>query len=256
MQMIRRWVLRIALFLTVLGPLIFIAAALGAKFGIWDWRFGLGTLTREIGPKVLMATLASGVLGLIFSLIVKPRKGLATSALAIIVPVIGLGFAASVKGKAERLPLIHDITTDTQNPPEFSDEMLRRRAQTDQVNTTIYKGKKDLRENKLVSALQSQAYPDVSPLILSESPDVVFGEALAAAKALGWEIVTEDLAAGRVEATDTTFWYGFKDDIAIRIQPSGDGGSILDIRSTSRVGASDLGKNADRIRAFREIIQG
>jgi uncharacterized protein (DUF1499 family) len=66
---------------------------------------------------------------------------------------------------------------------------------------------------------------------------------------MGWEIVAAEAAEGRIEATETTAWWGFKDDVVIRIAPEGTG-SRLDIRSMSRVGKSDLGKNADRIRAF------
>jgi uncharacterized protein (DUF1499 family) len=73
---------------------------------------------------------------------------------------------------------------------------------------------------------------------------------------MGWEIAEADAAAGRIEATDTTFWFGFKDDVVIRIRPAEDGGSIVDIRSKSRVGMSDVGANAARIRAFRDRLTG
>ena len=73
--------------------------------------------------------------------------------------------------------------------------------------------------------------------------------ALAAANNLGWEIVATEPAEGRIEATDTTFWFRFKDDIVIRIRPDGTG-TILDARSVSRVGRSDVGKNAARLRMF------
>ena len=110
---------------------------------------------------------------------------------------------------------------------------------------------------KLVSVLQSQtkAYDDIRPLILESDPDVVFGEAKAAAKQMGWAIKSEDVQAGILEATDTTFWYGFKDDIVIRIRPSEGGGSVLDVRSISRIGGSDIGANAARIRKFLKLMR-
>ncbi len=67
---------------------------------------------------------------------------------------------------------------------------------------------------------------------------------------MGWKIVDENQAEGRIEATATTRWFGFKDDVVIRIAPSGGNGSRVDVRSVSRVGRSDVGTNARRIRAF------
>jgi uncharacterized protein (DUF1499 family) len=72
---------------------------------------------------------------------------------------------------------------------------------------------------------------------------------LAAARAQGWEIVAAVPAEGRIEATDTTRFFGFKDDIVIRVKAEG-AGSRVDVRSLSRVGKSDVGKNASRIRAY------
>ena len=59
---------------------------------------------------------------------------------------------------------------------------------------------------------------------------------------------------GRIEATATTTWFGFKADVVIRIRPTADG-SELDIRSKSRVGRSDVGKNAERIREFMSELE-
>ena len=66
---------------------------------------------------------------------------------------------------------------------------------------------------------------------------------------MGWEIVGSNAEEGRIEATDTTLWFGFKDDVVVRIQPRGDE-SLVDVRSLSRVGKSDVGTNAQRIRAY------
>jgi uncharacterized protein (DUF1499 family) len=75
------------------------------------------------------------------------------------------------------------------------------------------------------------------------------GSAVAAARAMGWEVVAADRASGRIEATDTTRFFGFKDDVVIRVQAA-PGGSRVDVRSVSRVGGSDVGTNATRIRAY------
>jgi uncharacterized protein (DUF1499 family) len=69
-----------------------------------------------------------------------------------------------------------------------------------------------------------------------------------------WKIVDENQAEGRIEATATTLWFGFKDDVVIRIAPSPGNGTRVDIRSVSRVGLSDLGTNARRIRTFLKMF--
>jgi uncharacterized protein (DUF1499 family) len=89
---------------------------------------------------------------------------------------------------------------------------------------------------------------------LSDPKDVVFGEALATAKSMGWKIKEENLEEGRIDATDTTFWYGFDDDVTIRLRDGKGGGTIVDVRSLSRIGGSDLGKNADRVGKFLERL--
>jgi uncharacterized protein (DUF1499 family) len=100
-----------------------------------------------------------------------------------------------------------------------------------------------------VAQQQREAYPDVRPLETQLSPAEAFARAEGVARAMDWDIVAAVPEEGRIEATATTFWFGFKDDVVIRIRPSADG-SRLDIRSKSRVGRSDVGANAARIRAF------
>ena len=136
-------------------------------------------------------------------------------------------------------PLIHDITTDTTDPPRFS-VLAALRAKT--PNGTEYGG-------PAVAAAQAAAYPDIKPVLLAVRPATAFERAFAAARGMGWTIAAADPAAGIIEATDTTRWLRFKDDIVIRVRPS-DSGSRIDARSVSRVGRGDFGANAKRIRQF------
>jgi len=106
-----------------------------------------------------------------------------------------------------------------------------------------------------VAALQRQAYPDIKTVILELPMAQSFEAALGAARALGWQIVATVPTEGRIEATDTTFWFGFKDDIVIRVAPAGNR-SLVDIRSVSRVGISDVGTNARRVRALMKRLTG
>jgi uncharacterized protein (DUF1499 family) len=100
------------------------------------------------------------------------------------------------------------------------------------------------------SAAQREAYPDIQPIALKEK---AFERSLGAAQALGWEIVRADPQAGTIEAVDTTFWFGFKDDVLVRVAPAAPG-SRVDVRSKSRVGRGDAGTNARRIRGFRAEV--
>ena len=104
------------------------------------------------------------------------------------------------------------------------------------------------------SELQRQFYPDIMSIVYVQSPEQVFSAVTDIATALGWEIVDANLADGRVEATETTKWFGFKDDVVVRLTRVTANSTILDVRSKSRVGRSDIGVNAKRIRTFTGML--
>ena len=137
-------------------------------------------------------------------------------------------------------PPIHDITTDPDDPPRFEAVVPLRAGAP---NPLEYGG-------PALAAAQRAAYPDLLPLAVDSPPSAVLEAARSVAMELGWAIVAVDPARGVLEATATTFWFGFQDDVAVRVRPSAGGGALVDVRSISRVGVGDLGANADRIRAF------
>jgi hypothetical protein len=141
--------------------------------------------------------------------------------------------------------VIHDITTDTANPPQFAAILPLRK---DAPNPADYGG-------PAVAELQKKGYPDLRTEILNLPTNAAFERALATARALGWRIVAAIPEQGRIEATDTTFWFGFTDDIVIRITAAGER-SLVDVRSVSRVGKSDVGTNAKRIREYLKRLRG
>jgi uncharacterized protein (DUF1499 family) len=145
---------------------------------------------------------------------------------------------------ARSVPPIHDITTDPEDPPEF-EAIVPLRAEA--PNPVVYGGPQ-------VAAQQRDAYPDIAPADYPVAPEVAFEAALVAADAMGWTVVATDKAAGRIEATDRTFWFGFIDDVVIRVRPT-DAGSRIDVRSTSRVGVGDFGTNAARIRNYLQELE-
>jgi uncharacterized protein (DUF1499 family) len=144
------------------------------------------------------------------------------------------------------VPRIHDITTDTDNPPAFSAAVLKAR-EAEQAGTTDY--------NQKTAALQKQGYPDLAPVKAALPPDQAFARALAAAQGMsGWTITGSDAAQGRIEAYQRTTFMGFTDDVIIRVTPDGSG-SRIDMRSESRQGQSDFGINAKRIRAYEDALK-
>lgn len=259
---IRKWVLLVTLALAIASPLIFILAGLGTKVGLWSWQFGLGFLTFKVAPLLNIITLVVGVVALLLALLIKPRKGIVIAAIAIVFGAGGLFNLKATQAKVASLPFIHDVSTDTQDPPTFGTVIMAEREAVKNVNTVDYAGKRAPSKDaagkpveKLVSALQTQAYPEVRTLVLSEAPDVAFGRAEQVARDMGWAIKETDAATGRIDATDTTFWYGFKDDVTIRLRPAQGDGTRVDIRSISRVGGSDIGANAARVEAFLENLK-
>ena len=145
--------------------------------------------------------------------------------------------------QVNRLPHIHDVSTDTQDPPSFI-ALLEQRQNA--PNGLDYRPE--------VAAQQQQGYPDIAPLLLKLPPNQAFAKAEHAARDMGWDVQRADPAALRIEATATTLLFGFKDDVVVRIRPDGDA-SRIDVRSVSRVGGSDFGANAKRIRAFLDKLR-
>lgn len=142
------------------------------------------------------------------------------------------------------VPPIHDITTDVTDPPRFSDAVVEARGE--RSNALDIDG--DVIEQQMA------AYPDLETLVSETSIRETFQRSEEIARELGWEIVNADLNRGRIEAVDTTTIMGFKDDVVIRVRSNADG-TMVDLRSVSRVGVSDLGANAERIRAFRDAFR-
>jgi uncharacterized protein (DUF1499 family) len=246
------------IWVSIIGvPLWFITAAFGYKFGVWGLGTGLKTMVFSWGKYVLFAGLAIGVIALLTSVMAKPRKtgGVILSLLAMAIPAFGLVKADGVRKTVASLPFIHDITTDTIDPPSFTATIMDARAKVAGVNSADYIGKIDGRDKKLVSELQSSGYGDIAPIVTSDTPALAYEKSLDALRALGFDVVTRNMEGGIIEATDTTFWYGFKDDIIVRIRVGEGGGSVVDMRSLSRIGGSDIGKNAQRVRAFSEILK-
>jgi uncharacterized protein (DUF1499 family) len=238
------WVSRAVLVDGVFAPVLLLVAALGTQFGIWT--FGVGLMLMAAATLVA----AFGVLGALVALFLARRPGAAAGRSP---ALVGLALCAAVLGvvlfyalPARSVPPIHDIATDVADPPQFSPALLALRGPDSNP----------LARTPEVDSQQQAAYADLAPITLGQPVAAVHERALAVVREMGWEVVTDAPAEGRIEATATTRWMGFKDDIAIRIRSGSDGGSVVDLRSVSRVGVSDVGANAARIRAFAARLAG
>jgi len=212
-------------------------AGFGHRWGWWHYRTGFTTL--KAAAYVGIAAAAVSVLGLIVTRPPVLRLGAVLSLAGILAGLFTAGIPWSWLRTVKQVPSIHDISTDTDDPPKFAAVLPLRK---DAANPANYGGPE-------IAAQQHKGYPDIAPLRIKAESDRVFEKALQAARAMGWEIVDARPGELRIEATDTTFWFGFKDDVVVRVMPEQQG-SRIDVRSLSRVGSSDVGTNAKRIRAY------
>lgn len=268
------WRMKVAIFalaVSIFTVLWFAVAALGTKFGFWPWQVGLGQMTIGVGPGIALFALGLSIVAQVISLIKAPRKqafilalGATLLAAFCMLRLVGMG------GQASSLPPLHDIQTDWASPISFSETLMAARAADGETNPVLDAPiVPDYAEERwpgtagrLVSEIQEEAeakdagkgtvYPKMETIYFSAPPAAVATVAEQVMKKKGWEIVSaapasaDESAEIQVEATATSGWFGFKDDVAVRIRPV-EGATALDIRSTSRVGLSDLGANSTRV---------
>src|SRR5262249_13140841 len=228
---------RMALIAACVGALIVAAAGplhrylgLGIEAVLAVFRYGF------------YVSAAGAALGLATVVPTRPgerRRGFVAAVLAVAVGIAGTWVPLDWFVRAQKMPELNDITTDINNPPALVvTNQLRRGA----PNPSTYPGAS-------AGVLQRSAYPDIAPVVLPVPPAEAFKRVDKVATAMDWEIVARAPDDGRIEAVAPRDWFGFRDDIVVRIRPDG-AGSRIDIRSKSRVGESDLGVNARRIREF------
>lgn len=266
---IRHIVVALAALAAIVTPVWFLIAALGGKFDLWTSLEGFRHV-RTYADKMLVGTLALGVAALVVAIIYRVvfgRKvapgpgGFIAGFAAIAVGAGGILYAQSVMSAAREIPPIHDISTDLENPPQFSQALIQRRRQVEGVNSV------DLLEKivpdaewtgqwggRPVTEVQAEAYPQIDTIVLQAAPESAFRAALDVARNMGWRVTSSSPDSMMFEGTAETFWFGFEDDIVVRVSAREPSGSRVDIRSVSRVGVSDLGANAARIEEFEERL--
>jgi uncharacterized protein (DUF1499 family) len=227
----------ITMLLAVIALAMVALAGPGSKYGWWTWETGFMVL--RWGTYIGFVAVAAAAILVLMLALPRWRKRAWVPLAALIVALLAIAPPLILRNNAKQVPPIHDISTDTFDPPAFV-ALLPQRKQS--ANGADYGGPE-------IAAQQQKGYPDIKSLVVSAPPAQTVQQAIDAARSLGWDIAASDAPAGRIEATDTTAWFGFRDDVVIRVRPEGSG-SRVDVRSVSRVGHSDLGANAARVRKF------
>ena len=222
------WHRRIALALALLAVVLLAASGLGVRAGLWPFRVGFGMFAGAL----LAGLGAVGAAGIALAVPRLRQQGGPALVAALLIGAACAAVPLDNLRRAKTLPYINDVTTDTERPPQFSEPKPYERH---------------------FAELQSMGYPQLRALELPVPPAQAFARARNALQAMNLEIVAADERAGRLEAIATTQWFGFKDDVAVRITPAGQG-SRIDVRSKSRVGRSDLGTNAKRIQELLDRL--
>ncbi|MEH6660962.1 MAG: DUF1499 domain-containing protein [Parasphingorhabdus sp.] len=223
-----------------------IAAPVVALTGVTLARYDIvGKLTGFSGilAGALIAVIAI-LLGIIALVLAFKNGGNKKSALfGLVLALIYVGFLGSRAAAGGEVPPIHDISTDLANPPEFVKLSLR------SDNLAGVDTVENWRE------IHSKGYPDLRPVTIAKPVGEVIADAQETAGELGWDVVVVDPETGHFEATASVSYIRFQDDIILRVLPTEDGAaSVVDMRSVSRVGVSDLGVNAKRVRSFLESL--
>ena len=255
------WHTKAVLGLLVFLPVYFMIAALGTKIGLFHWTTGLGTLTIGGGPMLLGLIAIVALISLIMAAIKKPRSrfALGVAVVGLLIPALAFTSFMSLRSTAGANP-IHDVATDTGNPPAFSAETMAAREesganplsdyQAPLSELEMYAGSPPELAIKNHAQIITDSYADLSPLPLGgASREDAVAAVAAAMGTMGFADITSNVEAGRVEGVAETFWFGFKDDVVARVSEN-----QIDFRSVSRVGRSDLGANSARIAELRELV--
>jgi len=228
-------------YLSIICTVVFVMSGYGYQWGLWG--LGTGFTLLRYGA---YAAIGLAVIQTTFFFFMKD-SGISAKAMILTGFMVTLLISATAiywQYKARSVPPIHDITTDTQSPPEF---VAMERLRADAPNPPEYAGEETAKQ-------QREAYPDIQPLVVSTPVQEVIDEIVMLISNRGWKIVSVNRNEGRIEATEKLAWFGFKDDVVLRVTSTSDG-TRVDMRSKSRIGRSDVGVNAERIRHFLSDLE-
>ena len=242
----------LALLLSIGGVAAALIAAIGSGQDLWPFRTGF-TILRY----AFFAAIGGGLIALVGLFLARRRLSARLVGLNLLALVIGLGFVLYLGAQirtARTVPAIHDVSTNLDDTPQFT-ALKVREDNLENIPDNDDPRLKAMDPESRWKAIHRQAYSDLRTVQLQSPPAATVSRVEQLARERGWEIAKADPQAGLVEATDTTFFFRFKDDVVVRVRPGPGGGSLVDMRSISRVGGSDVGVNAERVRAFLADLQ-
>ena len=235
------WWSRTILIGAVVATALLPIGALGSRFALWDWTIGVLLVTIASGLVVVGA--ASAITAVIIARRRQLPDDLRASGIGLALCLLAVAYMGMQLQAVFSVPPIHHVSTDTGEPPQFIEVPALRGPDSNPLDY----------DAETIAPLQAEAYPWVMPLTLPMTPEAAFAKARAALEDMGMEIVAEHPQQGVIEATATTFWFGFKDDVAVRVRPHPQG-ALVDARSISRVGVSDIGLNAERVGEILRLL--
>jgi uncharacterized protein (DUF1499 family) len=226
---------RIALVVVVVALAVWLGALTLARYDVIPKMTGFMGFAGSMAGLALGAVLA--LLALVIGLVGKsgPKR---PALMALVLAVAAMGTVYLLARPGMGAPPLHDITTNVDAPPQFTTLSLRA------DNLVPFASEEEWR------AAHRAAHPDLAPLTLPGEPAAVLARARELAQERGWEIAAYEPANGHMEATAFAGYIRFRDDVIVDVAPGVEGGSVVNVRSVSRVGVGDLGYNAKRVREF------
>lgn len=234
---------RLAGSLGIVAVVLFVGAPAGIQIGLLESFLGFRIFL--LGALLGLVALLCGLLGLFFTRASARRAGRGRAALGAVLGALVVAAIAFMGRQGRGVPPINDITTNPDDPPVF---VIALEDPANRDRDMGYPGAS-------FAAQQRAGYPDLAPIAVALPPAEAFERTSALFERFGWHITRSDPQSGALEATDTSRLFHFVDDIVVRVRPQ-DGGSVVDVRSKSRVGRGDLGANAARIRRLRAGLGG
>lgn len=256
---IRFGVIVAALCISIAAPLTALAGAVGSRSHLFSLNVGFDWLAVRIAPALALVGLALGVLALAAAMIAPPRRGLAPALFAVALAAVTFGALAQWRAGMAQAPPVHDVSTDWTQTMLFSPRlMLARGPGSNPVETNpvvAMSPSSRALAGQFVAVVNAKTCPAATPITLAQPPAAAYARVKAAAIGAHLAIVTDDPSHGVLEATATSFAFGFKDDIAILVRAAG-AGARIDMRASARVGQSDFGRDCRLVTRLRRAIAG
>jgi len=242
MEKLQQRSLNLAFILALLTPLTALMSGVGVRYELWHFKVGFGILKYSVFAALLALVLTVIALGAAYIAHQKvfTKRAIYALVVSLVVSMTPILYLAEFR----KIPTLADATTDFDLPPSFIDVGPQREGK----NPSDYLGEE-------AAELQQHFFPELEGLVTGYTKKRLIGITEEVVTEMGMEIVASYPELGRLEATATSLWFGFKDDVVVRVLPYPGGNTVMDVRSASRVGRLDGGVNAKRVQALLARVQ-